>query len=123
MSYLFFILVDSTKLGVWVLDGDATHTGLLKYALTPENFKDSLIVVTASMSQPWSILKSITNWLNIITDHIDRIGIAREAMEQCQQKCKLNEPLYLKISTKAHTSKSSAMLCPMLLNSCIVHGT
>ena len=79
---------DSTKLGVWVVDGDATHTGLLKYALTPENYSDSVIVITASMSQPWSLLKSITNWLNIITDHIDRIGISKEVMEQSQQKCK-----------------------------------
>ncbi|XP_067935323.1 cytoplasmic dynein 1 light intermediate chain 2-like [Watersipora subatra] len=77
---------DSTKLGLWMLDGDATHTGLLKYALTADNFMDSLILVTVSMAQPWSILKSITNWLSIITDHIDRIGIPNEVMQQCKQK-------------------------------------
>lgn len=71
-----------------MVDGDATHTGLLKYALTAENYLDTVIVIAASMSQPWSLLKSITNWLNIITDHIDRIGITKEIMEQSQQKCK-----------------------------------
>ena len=86
--FYFNVIADTTKLGLWVLDGDPTHTGLLKYALTADNFKDTLIMVVASMSQPWSILKSLTNWLNIITDHIDRIGISHEVMQQCKQKCK-----------------------------------
>lgn len=85
---MFTMITDSTKLGVWIVDGDPTHTGLLKYSLTAENFQDCLIVITVSMSQPWSMVKSLSNWLSIVTDHIDRIGIGQDTLHQCQQRRK-----------------------------------
>lgn len=111
-------ILDSTKLGVWILDGDATHTGLLKYALTPDNFQDSAIVIAASLSQPWFLLKSITNWLNIITDHIDRIGISQDVMQQCKQKSKfLDEIFSLSVASSAayKCTCSSCLLSAQLL--------
>lgn len=69
-----------------MLDGDPTHSGLLKYALTEENYQDTVVVVAASMSQPWSIMKTLNDWLTILSDHLDRICINQEKRHECEQK-------------------------------------
>ena len=68
-----FYITDNTRLGVTVLDGDPHHTGLLKFALTKENFADTLVLLVVSMSQPWSILESLQKWTQILQDHINRL--------------------------------------------------
>lgn len=80
------MILDSTKLGVWSLDGDCTHSGLLKYALTKDNFTDSVLILTVSMSEPWCIVKSLTNWLSVITEHIDRLGVDKVTMASCEER-------------------------------------
>ena len=83
-----FILTDHTRLGVTVLDGDPHHTGLLKFALTKENFADTLVLLVVSMSQPWSILESLQKWTQILQDHINRLKIPPEEMYEYEQSCK-----------------------------------
>ncbi|VDI47925.1 dynein light intermediate chain 1, cytosolic [Mytilus galloprovincialis] len=76
---------DQTRLGVWVLDGDTTHTSLLKYCITEENFEHSLVVLMASMSQPWSILESLDKWANVLQHHIDRMKLPPEDRREYEE--------------------------------------
>ena len=76
------------RLGIWALDGDPNHTGLLKYALTEQNFEHTLVMLVASMAQPWSILDSLENWVTVLRQHIDRLKLLPEDRRDYEQSCK-----------------------------------
>ncbi|XP_052817049.1 cytoplasmic dynein 1 light intermediate chain 2-like [Mya arenaria] len=69
---------DQGRLGMWALDGDTMHTSLLKYALTEETFENTLVLLVASMTSPWSILDTLEKWASILRHHIDRLRISPE---------------------------------------------
>ncbi|CAF0772619.1 unnamed protein product [Brachionus calyciflorus] len=66
---------DVPKLGVWIPDGDASSTNLLKYALNESNFENSMVAFVVSMSNPWDIMDSLKKWSKILTDHIKKLNI------------------------------------------------
>lgn len=72
---IYWFLLDLTRLGVWVLDGDPGHSNLLKYALSETNFSNSLIILTVSMTTPWSWLDQLQHWMKLLADHVDRLKI------------------------------------------------
>ena len=82
-------IADQTRLGVWILDGDSYHANLLSFAQSTENFEDSLVVLVASMSAPWSIMESLQRWTEVLNNHINRLRIPPEKMQLCEEKCKL----------------------------------
>jgi len=63
-------------LGVWILDGDvACSAPLLKFAIKPETLENTIVILVASMTQPWSLLSTIKKWTTLIEEHIDRLKI------------------------------------------------
>lgn len=77
---------ETTKLGTWLLDGDTYHTNLLKYVLKENDFADTLIILTASMAQPWSLMDSLENWATILQDHIDKLRLDRNVLQEHKNK-------------------------------------
>lgn len=74
---LFLILfTDLTRLGVWVLDGDPGHTNLLKYAINETNFQHTLVILTVSMSTPWSWQDQLHHWIKVLANHVDKLNIS-----------------------------------------------
>ncbi|KAJ8302860.1 hypothetical protein KUTeg_019256 [Tegillarca granosa] len=59
-------------------DGDLSHTGLLKFCITEENFAHSLVLLVTSMTQPWSIMETLQRWSRILNEHLDRLKISPE---------------------------------------------
>uniref|UniRef100_T1ISV7 Dynein light intermediate chain n=1 Tax=Strigamia maritima TaxID=126957 RepID=T1ISV7_STRMM len=76
---------DHTRLGAWVLDGDPSHSHLLKFTLTEKSFRHTTVVFCVSMMQPWSILDSLQTWSQILQDHIDRLKFSNEEIKEMQQ--------------------------------------
>ncbi|UJR30036.1 hypothetical protein I4U23_017581 [Adineta vaga] len=67
---------DTPKLGVWILDGDVTCASpLLKYAIKPDTIENTILILVASMTQPWSLLSTLNKWITLIEEHIDRLKI------------------------------------------------
>lgn len=66
---------DVPKLGVWIPDGDASSTNLLKYALNESNIENTIVAFVVSMSNPWDIMDSLKKWSKILTDHIKKLSI------------------------------------------------
>ncbi len=63
-------------MGVWILDGDvACSAPLLKFAIKPETLENTIIILVASMTQPWSLLSTLKKWITLIEEHIDRLKI------------------------------------------------
>jgi dynein light intermediate chain 1 len=63
-------------LGVWILDGDvACSTPLLKFAIKPDTLDNTVLILVASMTQPWSLLSTLKKWTTLIEEHIDRLQL------------------------------------------------
>ena len=77
---------------MWVLDGDPNHTGLLKYALKEGNFSDTLVMLVVSMATPWSLLDTLNKWADVLSEHVDKIRIPAEKMQEYEKSCKLFFP-------------------------------
>ncbi|XP_052457366.1 cytoplasmic dynein 1 light intermediate chain 2 isoform X4 [Carassius gibelio] len=77
---------DLTRCGVWILDGDLYHKGLLKFAVTAESLKDSLAVFVVDMSRPWTIMESLQKWTSVLREHVDKLKIPPEEMKEMEQR-------------------------------------
>lgn len=77
---------DVTRLGVWILDGDPGHTNLLKYALNESNYAHTLVILTLSMTTPWSWVDQLEHWIKMLDDHIAGLKIDPEERQQCRQR-------------------------------------
>ena len=64
------LIVDLTRLGVWILDGDAGHHNLLKYALNEKNCAHTLVLLTVSMTTPWSWMDQLQHWVQVLDEHV-----------------------------------------------------
>lgn len=73
--FIAFFQIDLTRLGVWVLDGDPGHVNLLKYALNEKNFPHTLIILTVSMTTPWSWKEQLDHWIKMLHDHVEKLNI------------------------------------------------
>nr|XP_018909401.1 PREDICTED: cytoplasmic dynein 1 light intermediate chain 2 isoform X1 [Bemisia tabaci] len=78
---------DSTRLSVWVLDGEPSHAHLLKFALSEETFPHTMIMFVVSMTTPWNIMEQLENWATILQDHIDKLNISPEKLEEYRNQC------------------------------------
>lgn len=80
---------DHTRLSVWVLDGDAGHTDLLRFALNEETYEHTLLILTVTMMTPWGILEQLQHWASVLADHLDKLKLdvdLRQARRQHQVK-------------------------------------
>uniref|UniRef100_A0A336M2P4 Dynein light intermediate chain n=1 Tax=Culicoides sonorensis TaxID=179676 RepID=A0A336M2P4_CULSO len=77
---------DVTRLGVWVLDGDTGHTNLLRYALNESNFSNTLVILTVSMTTPWSWEDQLQNWIKVLSDHIDKLKLEPDERTHAKQR-------------------------------------
>ncbi|CAG5121719.1 unnamed protein product, partial [Candidula unifasciata] len=73
------------RLNVWVLDGEPQHAGLLKFALKEDTFADTLVMLVVSMAQPWALLESLNRWVEVLSEHINKLRIPAETMREYEQ--------------------------------------
>lgn len=66
---------DSTRLSTWLVDGDIYHRGLLKFALTEQNYAHCCVLLVASLDRPWDIMDSLTKWSDVLSTHIQRLKL------------------------------------------------
>lgn len=76
---------DHTRLSVWVLDGDPAHGHLLRYALSEENFPNTLVMLVVAMTTPWGILDQLQSWATILQDHIDKLKLSSDELQEFKQ--------------------------------------
>lgn len=63
-------------MGVWILDGHvACSAPLLRFALKSETLESSILILVASMTQPWSLLSTLRKWATLIEEYIDQLKI------------------------------------------------
>ncbi|XP_020376436.2 cytoplasmic dynein 1 light intermediate chain 2-like [Rhincodon typus] len=77
---------DHTRCNVWILDGELYHKGLLKFAVSADNLKNTLAVFVADMARPWTVMDSLQKWASVLQEHIDKLKIPPEEMRELEQK-------------------------------------
>jgi dynein light intermediate chain 1 len=85
LSSLF--LLDHTHSAEWLLDGNADHSHLLRYALTEETNSSTLMILTVSTTTPWAMIDQLHEWASLLQDHIDKLPFSAEAVREYQRKC------------------------------------
>ncbi|CAH3153832.1 unnamed protein product [Porites lobata] len=77
---------DSTRLGVWILDGDPLHKNLLQYALTPKCINNTLVVQVVDMSRPWTIMESLHSWTEVLREHIHSLKLPPKELNEMEER-------------------------------------
>lgn len=77
---------DHTRCNVWILDGELYHKGLLKFAVSGDNLKNTLAVFVADMARPWTIMDSLQKWASVLREHVDKLKIPPEEMRIMEQR-------------------------------------
>lgn len=125
--------LDTPKLGVWILDGDvACSAPLLKFALKPETVENTIILLVASMTQPWALLSTLKKWATLIEEHLDRLKLdptrLREMRDRFQYEfqhyTEPNDPSTMLTSSSSSTTiKSSTSRIPNSVSSVSLAST
>lgn len=77
---------DSTRLGVWILDGDPLHKGLLQFAITPKSVTNTLIVQVVDISRPWTIMESLHSWTEVLREHIHSLKLPPKELNEMEER-------------------------------------
>lgn len=85
---MYFLFLDYTRLNVWILDGDPRNKTLLKYALTPKNVNDTLVVLVVDCSKPWFIMDSLHSWTEILREHIHSLKLTPKQLNEMEERSK-----------------------------------
>ena len=87
---LFVLNVDSTRLGVWILDGDPLHKGLLQFAITPKSITNTLIVQVVDISRSWTIMESLHSWTEVLREHIHSLKLPPKELNEMEERSKFS---------------------------------
>lgn len=99
---------DHTRLGVWTLDGDPSHVNLLRFSLTEDNFTDTTVVFTVSMTTPWNIMDQLQTWASMLQDHIDKLALSAERTKGLQRDNIRRWQTYVEPGDEAEVTSSPA---------------
>ncbi|CAF4111576.1 unnamed protein product, partial [Rotaria sp. Silwood2] len=100
---------DTPKLGVWILDGDvACSAPLLKFAMKSETLENTVLILVASMTQPWSLLSTLKKWTTLIEEHIDRLQIDPTRLREMRDRLQYDFQHYMEPNDSSTMLTSSA---------------
>ena len=90
LTFFSLFFSDSTRLGVWILDGDPLHKNLLQFALTPKCIKNTLVVQVVDMSRPWTIMESLRSWTEVLREHIHSLKLQPKERNEMEERSESN---------------------------------
>lgn len=83
-------------MGVWILDGDTTCSSpLLKFAIKSDTLEDTVLILVASMTQPWSLLATLKKWITLVGEHIDRLQIDSTRLQEMRDRLQYDFQHYM----------------------------
>lgn len=79
---------ESVRLGVWVLDGDPAYSKLIRFPLQAAPLERCVVLLCASMTEPWAILDSLQRWTRILDDHLQQTNdlFDAQALREAQER-------------------------------------
>ncbi len=69
------------------MDGDvACSSPLLKFAIKPDTLENTILILVASMTQPWSLLSTLKKWITLVEEHIDRLKLDPTRLQELRER-------------------------------------
>ncbi|CAF3667282.1 unnamed protein product [Adineta steineri] len=100
---------DTPKLGVWILDGDIVCSSpLLKFAIKSDTVENTVLVLVASMTQPWSLLSTLKKWVTLIDEHIERLKIDSTCLREMRDRLQYDFQHYTEPNDSSIMTASSS---------------
>ncbi len=85
---------ESARLGVWVLDGAPVYAPLIRFGLSRDTLERGVVIFSASMATPWSIMDSLRKWSRLLRDHLDNTSdYDPNSLKEARERRKLKGPL------------------------------
>ncbi len=83
-------------MGVWILDGDVVCSSpLLKFAIKPDTLENTILILVASMTQPWSLLSTLKKWATVVEEHIDRLKLDPTRLQELRDRLQYDFQHYI----------------------------
>ncbi len=83
-------------MGVWIFDGDVSCSSpLLKFAIKPDTLENTILILVASMTQPWSLLSTLKKWITLVEEHIDRLKIDPIRLQELRDRLQYDFQHYI----------------------------
>lgn len=96
-------------MGVWILDGDvACSSPLLRFAIKSDTLEDTILVLVASMTQPWLLLSTLKKWITLVEEHIDRLKIDPTRLQELRDRLQYDFQHYVEPSDSSIMIASSS---------------
>lgn len=92
LAYLcaYLLHLDSTRLNVWIMDGDVTYQNLLKFAITKKSAKDVTVIIIVDMSKPWTIMDTLNSWIRVLREHIHSLSLSPKDLNEMEHHSKFS---------------------------------
>jgi dynein light intermediate chain 1 len=104
-------------LGVWILDGDVTCSSpLLRFAIKPDTIENTILILVASMTQPWSLLSTLKKWITLIEEHIERLKIDPTCLRELRDRIQYDFQHYIEPNDSSMMMISSSSSSTTLKN-------
>ncbi|CAH8821026.1 unnamed protein product [Trichobilharzia szidati] len=98
-------------MGIWCLDSNPQQTSsLLRFALNKSNIWHTLGIICVSYAEPWSILKELELWLQILEKHIEHLKIDAEEIENLKASIAYNFKKFIDPTTTKDEATKSAVV-------------
>ncbi|CAH8860689.1 unnamed protein product [Trichobilharzia szidati] len=102
---------DSLNMGIWCLDSNPQQTSsLLRFALNKSNIWHTMGIICVSYAEPWSILKELELWLQILEKHIEHLKIDAEEIENLKASIAYNFKKFIDPTTTKDEATKSAVV-------------
>ncbi|EGD83023.1 hypothetical protein PTSG_03659 [Salpingoeca rosetta] len=76
------------RLGVYTLDGNEQHKGLLQFVCNEEQLENTLFLICLDYSKPWNLLSSLERWVDVMSNYLSQFE-GSETMDKLKADLKL----------------------------------
>ncbi|KAI9087755.1 dynein light intermediate chain-domain-containing protein [Phlyctochytrium arcticum] len=60
------------RVGLYHLASSTAFGNLFRFALSPASLSDSMVIITLDWAEPWTFLKTLQDWLQMLGDYVEK---------------------------------------------------
>ena len=76
--------------------------------MKPETLENTILILVATMTQPWSLLSTLKKWITLVEEHIDRLQIDSTRLHDMRERFQYDFQHYIESNHSSTTSKSGS---------------
>ena len=73
-------------MGLWLLEGVQEYSDLLRFALSKETWRTSMVVIALDYSRPWTLESSALKWLRVLQQAWEALPLSAGERDEAQEE-------------------------------------